>query len=66
MKTPTEGTENQTVSFASRINLAGLISVFSPGQQTQAPRSQATNISKAERSKVMSKVCEKRSCSVTP
>src|SRR3989454_8655726 len=64
IKTPTEGTENQTVNFTSCMNFAGLIRVLSEGQQTQAPRSQATNMSNAERSNVMSKVCEKRSCSL--
>ncbi len=44
----------------------GAISWRSDGQQTQAPRSQATNMSKTERSKVMSKVCEKRSFSSIP
>ena len=42
----------------------GVMSSRSAGQQTHAPRSQATNMSKTDRSKVMSKVCEKRSSGV--
>src|SRR5690349_21775745 len=56
-----DGTENQTVSSESRMNCEGFSKAFRDGQQTQAPLSQATNMSKAERSKVKSKVCEKRS-----
>ena len=56
MNTAVEGTENQMVSPASLTNFPGLINVFCEGQQTQAPRSQATNMSKTERSKVMSNI----------
>src|SRR5690242_16046723 len=62
----TEGTENQMLNSDFLTKEAGLSRVFCDGQQTHAPRSQATNMSNAERSKVMSKVCEKRSCSVIP
>src|SRR5579863_9803161 len=64
MKTAIDGTENQMVRRASFMNRPGLIRVFSEGQQTQAPFAQATNISATDKSNVMSKVCEKRSCSV--
>ncbi len=66
MKAPVEGTENQTVSSAALMKRPGAISSRSEGQHRQAPRSQATNMSKTERSKVMSKVCEQRSSSVIP
>src|SRR5438105_879471 len=61
MKTAVDGTENQIVNCVSLINRPGLRSVFSDGQHTQAPLSHATNMSATERSKVMSKVWEKRS-----
>src|SRR2546427_1618278 len=64
IKTAVEGTENQTVRSASLINCPGLIRAFSVGQHTHAPRSHATNMSATERSKVMSNICENRSCSV--
>src|SRR5262245_45196518 len=58
------GTENQTVNCLSRMNRSGLSSVWRDGQQTQAPSLHATNMSKTDRSKVVSKVCEKRSSGV--
>src|SRR6267154_1750302 len=64
MNTATDGTENHTVNSASWMNLPGLISVFCEGQQTHAPRSQATNISNTDKSKVMSNICDSRSSSV--
>src|SRR5882724_5482649 len=56
MNTAIEGTENQTVSFASTMKAPGLISALYVGQQRHAPFSQVTNISCTERSKVMSNV----------
>src|SRR5262245_34484377 len=66
MNTPVEGTENHTVSSASRMNWPGDISAASGGQQRHAPRSHVTNISNAERSNVMSKVWDRRSVSLMP
>src|SRR5260370_9286678 len=60
-----EGTENQIVSPWPRMNCPGLINVFCEGQHTHAPRSQDTNMSKAERSKVRSNICDTISCSMT-
>src|SRR5207245_943560 len=60
-----EGTENQMVSPLPRMNCPGLINVFCEGQHTHAPRSQDTNMSKAERSKVKSNICDTISRSVT-
>src|SRR4051794_422648 len=57
----TEGTENHTVKRESWIKWAGFSNALRDGQHRQAPASQATNISKAERSNVRSKVCENRS-----
>src|SRR5467141_4515861 len=59
-----EGTENHTVNRLSRMNCAGLINDFCDGQKTHAPRSQDTNMSKADKSKVKSNICETASCSV--
>ena len=53
MNAPTEGTENQTVSACVADEAPGVSSSAADGQQTQAPRSQATNMSKTDRSKVM-------------
>ena len=64
MNSATDGTENQTESRERRMNSAGLRRFLSLGQQTQAPVSQAMNMSKAERSKVRLNVCEKRSSSL--
>src|ERR1017187_2077696 len=61
MNTAVDGTENQMVRRESLMNRRGLISVFSDGQHTQAPRSQATNMSATDKSNVMSNVCENRS-----
>src|SRR5215471_6980847 len=58
-----EGTENQTVSPWPRMNCPGLISVFGEGQHTHAPCFQDTNMSKADRSKVKSNICDTISCS---
>ena len=66
MKSPVDGTENQIVSRDSLMKRPGLISSACGRQHTHAPRSQATNMSNAERSNVMSNVCEKRSSSVIP
>ena len=60
-----EGTDNQIVSPLPRMNCPGLINVFCDGQHTHAPRSQDTNMSKAERSKVKSNICDTISRSVT-
>ena len=43
------------------MNRAGLTRVFAGGQTSVAPVSQETNMSNAERSKVVSNVCERRS-----
>jgi hypothetical protein len=61
-----DGTENQTVRSDDRMNSAGARSDLAGGQQTQAPTSQATNMSNTDRSKVMSNICENRSSSVNP
>ena len=66
MSMPTLGTDNQTVSFASRMNLSGFNSTGAGGQQTHAPFSQATNMSNTDRSTVWSNICEKRSVSEMP
>src|SRR5712664_2109989 len=58
IKTAVDGTENHIVRLLFFMKLSGLMSSFWDGQQTQAPRSHATNMSNAERSKVMSNICE--------
>src|ERR1035438_5781765 len=64
MKTAVEGTENQIESRESLMNLPGLIIAFCEGQHTHAPRSHAAYMSWADKSKVISKVCETRSSAV--
>src|SRR5919201_3910671 len=64
MNTAIEGTENQKVSLERRMKSDGLRRLFSVGQQTHAPFSQAANMSKTDRSNVRSNVCENRSSGV--
>src|SRR3977135_1551567 len=64
MKTAVDGTENHMVRLLFFMKLAVLIISFCDGQHTQAPRSQATNMSNAERSNVISNICDNLSCSV--
>ena len=66
MNIPTVGTDVHTVSAFSRMNASGFRSVLSDGQHTHAPLSQATNMSRTERSNVASNICEKRSLDVMP
>src|SRR5579871_6587513 len=66
MNAMVEGTQYHTVSPMSRMNLPGLMTVFWGGQHRQAPRSQAINMSYTDRSKVISNICETRSCSFMP
>src|SRR5439155_21968481 len=60
MKSATDGTENQTDRRERRMNSAGFSKALSVGQQTQAPLSQATNMSNEERSKVRWNIWENR------
>src|SRR5204863_6779419 len=61
MNIAVEGTENQTVSRAALMKAPGLIICFWVGTQRQAPFVQVTNRSCADKSKVRSNVCDKRS-----
>src|SRR4030095_11043844 len=61
MNTAVDGTENQIVNRASFTNAPGLINCFCVGQHRHAPLSHATNMSCADKSKVKSNVCDKRS-----
>src|SRR5690348_13151288 len=56
-----EGTENQAVNRASLMKAPGLIICFWVGTQRQAPFVQVTNRSCADKSKVSSNVCDRRS-----
>src|SRR5437870_221817 len=56
-----EGTENQAVSRASFMKAPGLIICFCVGTQRHAPFPHVTNRSCADKSKVRSNVCDKRS-----
>src|ERR1700719_4013298 len=57
----TEGTENQTVNRFSRITRDGARSALGGRQYSDAPADQHRNWSWTLKSKVTSKVCEKRS-----
>src|SRR4030095_10898414 len=56
-----EGTENQVVNRAALMRAPGLIICFWVGTQRQAPLVHVTNRSCADKSKVKSNVCDKRS-----
>ena len=58
----TDGTENQTVNSDDRTKPSGLISCLRVGTQRQAPHDHATNMSKTERSKVMSNGARSACC----
>src|SRR6266513_4755752 len=61
MNIAVEGTENQAVNRAALMKAPGLIICFRAGTQRQAPLVQVTNRSSADKSKVKSNVCDKRS-----
>src|SRR5207302_9454284 len=61
MNIAVEGTENQTVSRAALMKAPGLIICFWVGTQRHAPFVHVTNRSCADKSKVKSNVCDKRS-----
>src|ERR1700736_3361328 len=60
MKTAVEGTDNHMVKRESFIKSLGLKRSFWVGQHTHAPRSQATNMSCADKSNPRSIICETR------
>src|SRR4030095_1834536 len=66
MNIAVEGTENQTVSRAALMKAPGLIICFWVGTQRHAPLVHVTNKSCADKSKVRSNVCDKRSLSSIP
>jgi hypothetical protein len=65
MNVAVEGTEKQMVKPALLINMPGEITSLAEGQQTHAPASHPMNMSKADKSKVISKYWESRSVSRT-
>src|SRR5436190_2670121 len=66
MNIAVEGTENQAVNRASFMNAPGLIICFWVGTQRHAPVAHVTNRSCADKSKVGSNVCDKRSLHAIP
>ena len=62
----TDGTENHTVTWCFATNRGDASRSSGCIEHTQAPRAQATNRSKTERSKVWSNVCDSRSAGVMP
>src|SRR6478672_3089206 len=61
MNIAVDGTENHPVNRASFMNAPGLIICFWVGTQRHAPFAHVTNRSCADKSKVRSNVCDKRS-----
>jgi hypothetical protein len=61
-----DGTENHTVRPCRLTNELGAMSSIGLREHTHAPFSHAMNMSNTERSKVWSKVCERRSSGPMP